>query len=73
MIFEKRPEGTEDNCPRDNCEKSVMVEEIANAKALRSEILVMFKETGSPVWGQVGREKEIRGDQVEKDFSFFCE
>lgn len=54
-------------------EKSVMAEETASAKALRSEILVMFKGTRSPVWGQVGREKEIREDQVEKDFSFFCE
>ena len=40
-----------------NCGKSVIAEEIASAKALRSEYALYVQETGRPAWGGVRRKR----------------
>ena len=55
-----------------NCGKNVIAEEIASAKALRSEYVWYVQETRRPLWGGIRRKRSWE-DHVEKDFSFFCE
>lgn len=55
-----------------NCGKSVIADEIASAKALRSEHAWYVQGTRRPVWDGVRRKRSWE-DHSDKDFSFFCE
>lgn len=50
VTCERRPPGNQDNFHGDNCGQSVTAEEIASAKALRSEYAWYVQGTSRPLW-----------------------